>query len=279
MKVEQLTREEYIELLNKVHSKIVLIAEEIKRICEANAIKYFLIGGTLLGAVRHTGFIPWDDDMDIGFLREDYEKFVCACKTGLSKGFELITDEMDGYGLPFVKIQMKGTTFQEESAPHYACGNGIYVDCFPIDKMPDGRIQRKLQEIILLLLRYALLKKNGYTDLGATRGIKRFLANVYTAFFSKKALTKQLQKCCTRYNKCNTEYYMNCGSAYRYGKEIFPNASLQGDLPEMKFENTSFAVPKDEKKILTQLYGDYMKFPPEDKRYNRHGIVEIDLGE
>lgn len=205
IKVDRLTQEEYVELMHKVHRRILEIAVEIKRICEKHDIKYFLIAGTLLGAVRHKGFIPWDDDMDIGLLREDYERFVDLCKTELSDQFELINEELPNYGLPFIKIQLKGTTFLEKSAPKYPCGNGIYVDCFPIDRMPDGKYKQMLQGKLLDFTRLAVLKKSGYAGLSNMRGIKRIL-NVYVALFSRKTLIKFMKHCCIRYNRCQTKF-------------------------------------------------------------------------
>ncbi len=278
--VDKLTLEEYKELLPKVHQNILAIAKEIKRLCDKHSIKYFLIGGTLLGAVRHSGFIPWDDDMDIGFLRDDYNTFLKVCKTDLDDKFELITTDIPNYGLPFAKIQMKGTTFLEQNATHYPCGNGIYVDCFPIDKIPNDEQKRKFHNLQAILLKYCVMKKSGYTKLRGIRIHNKILATVYCALFSRKSLINQLNSCCSKYNhKANSNYYMNSGSAYNYGREVFPCKSLEADLPTIEFEGVSFKCPNSPEQILSLLYGDYMKLPPEDKRYNRHGILEIEVCE
>ena len=220
-----------------------------------------------------------DDDMDIGLLRKDYVRFIALCKRELSSKFQLITMEIENYGLPYAKIQMKGTVFQERDAPSIECGNGIFIDVFPIDRIPDSKIVQKLHEIISILLRYALLRKCKYGNLGIGRGLEKFLADIFTASFSKEKLVRMMEKVASLNNYKNTKCYMNSGSAYVYGKEVFPAETLEGELPTVLFEGELFTCPKDKEKILMILYGDYLKLPPEEKRYNRHSIVAIDFGD
>ena len=122
--------------LRKVQMVEVEILDEIDRICKKNNIKYFLVGGTLLGAVRHGGFIPWDDDIDLGMLREDYEKFIDICINSdeLDKKYFMHSDETDSdYWLPFIKIRKNNTTFDEKVIKNCDTHKGIYVDIFPMD--------------------------------------------------------------------------------------------------------------------------------------------------
>lgn len=96
--------------LKKLHELLVMLSEEVKRICNDNGIKYSLTGGSMIGAVRHKGFIPWDDDMDIAMLREDYDKFLKACETQLGPAFEIQTMDNDpNYFIGFAKIILKDT--------------------------------------------------------------------------------------------------------------------------------------------------------------------------
>lgn len=279
--VENLSLDEYKALLPEVHKRILRIAVEVKRICDKYGIKYFLIGGSLLGAVRHNGFIPWDDDMDIGFLRDDYERFLLICKTELGQDYSLLTTDEEKYGLPFAKIQLLNTVWLEKNAPQYACGNGIYVDIFPIDRIPDSVVERKTHEVLSLVYRYALLKKCGYNDSNKNETLEKktikAIVKGYSTIHSKSFLIKRLQRIATYYNKRDTQLYQNTGTAYKYGKEIFPEECLSGELPELVFEGMFFKCPKQPERILQMLYGDYLALPPENKRYNRHGILAVEF--
>ena len=277
--IEDLSRDEYISVLEQLHRWLIDIALEVKRICEKCKIKYFLIGGTLLGSVRHHGFIPWDDDMDIGLLRADYNAFIHACHNELNEKFELITTEIENYGLPYAKIQIRNTLFLEMNAPKLSCGNGISIDIFPIDKIPNSKLKRDIQAKLLGVTRLMLLKKCGYKGLRNSVSFKSKVVDLLVSTLSKRNIEKFMYMISTRYNKRNTEYYMNSGSAYVYGKEIFPAVSVEGELPSITFEGYMFMCPKNGEIILELLYGDYMRLPPEDKRYNRHGLICISFGE
>ena len=275
---EKLTHKEYDNVLKQLHSMLLNVALEIKRICDENNISYFLIGGSLLGAVRHQGFIPWDDDMDIGFLREDYEKFLILCNTELNEKYELITTKKPNYGLPFSKIQIKDTLFKEKGAPECNSENGIYVDIFPVDRYPDTFFDRKIHGIQVLLLRYALLKKCDYQAVKNGIDLKKVIGNTYTAIHSKEYIVKKIHSVATKYNDKNTKFFYTTGSAYPYGKEIFPQKCFEGQLEEVLFEGIMFKCPHFKEQILEHMYGDYMKLPPQEKRYNRHGVIAIDFG-
>lgn len=121
-------------VLQDLHKVEIEILDEIDRICRKNNINYCLVGGTLLGAVRHGGFIPWDDDLDVAMPRNDYEKFIDVCKNELSDDFYLHSIETDKtYWLPFIKIRKKYTIFEEKNIAGLGCKTGIYVDIFPLD--------------------------------------------------------------------------------------------------------------------------------------------------
>lgn len=278
MKINELSLDKYIALLDDLHKRILEIALEIKRICEKHDIKFFLIGGSLLGAVRHQGFIPWDDDMDIGFLRDDYQHFIQICAEELSDRFFLVTSDEAKYGLPYAKVMLKNTTLLERGAPDLDCGDSIYVDIFPIDRFPEGSVHQKIHLLLTSFYKYALLVKCRYPAVMRNRkSINQILVATFSRFVSKKFIVNMLDRLLALYNKKSTSYFYNSGSAYAYGKEIFPAASLEGDLAYLQFCGYIFPCPSNYEKVLELLYGDYMQLPPEDKRYNRHGIIEIDL--
>ena len=268
------------EQAKPLHSCLLIIADEIKRICELHSIRYFLIGGSLLGAIRHKGFIPWDDDIDIGILREDYSKFVKICKTELKDKFSICSLETDPlYGLGFAKITLKGTRIIEKNSPP-GVDEGIFVDIFPLDIMPDTKLQQRIQCYTSRFWARVLLKKTHYSvDDSRHNGIVRMLFSIMS-ILPKTFIVKVLLKNQTRYNTKKTfSYYINLMSSYDYGKEVFPRECLEGTTGKTaEFENRKYLIPLYPEKILELLYGDYMKLPPVEKRIFRHAVGDIDFG-
>lgn len=269
------------EFLSGLHSCQLMIAEEIKRICEANNIKYFIIAGTLLGAVRHGGFIPWDDDMDIGMLREDYERFLEVCRFDLGDKFFLQTTETDScYGLNFAKILLNDTILVERVTSKNSCRKGIYVDVFPFDNVPKDENVASAHSKKIYYLRRLLLAKQNYNVCEKGNIVKKavyFALKVISAFYSHDGLCHRLNNEITRYNTENTEKIVNVGGAYGYKKETLLR-KWTDNIVDLDFEGTKFSAPLDYKEYLEYFYGDYMTPPPEDKRYNRHSLVELDFG-
>jgi lipopolysaccharide cholinephosphotransferase len=271
---------ENFDYLPKLHNCQLVIAREIKRICDENNIKYFIIAGTLLGAVRHGGFIPWDDDMDVGMLREDYEKFLKVAKTELGEDFFLQTPETDkNYGLPFAKILLNGTLLVEATAGSNA-KKGIFVDVFPFDVAPQNDADRENHNKKTYFYKRLLLAKLNYNVCAKNDYVKRavyFALKIMSGFYSHDKLVNKLEGEITRYNNQKTEDIVNIGGAYGYKKETI-KADWVRDTVEIPFEDMTISAPVDYIKYLETFYGDYMTPPPEDKRYNRHSVTELDFG-
>lgn len=258
------------------------IAKEIKRVCEKNAIPYFFIAGTLLGAVRHQGFIPWDDDLDIGMLRSDYETFIKVCKDDLDDRFFLQNWETDKYfGLPFSKVRLNNTHYVERNSAKVRAHDGIYVDIFPFDNVPDDKRLQKKHDRETYLLKRLLLVKNGYECWEDDETIKKMIyksIKLFTLPVSLKFLQKKLLKVMMRYNDLETDWIVTFGGSYGYTKESIEKKWVS-ECTELSFEKICFSVPGSYKEYLSYFYGDYMQLPPEDKRGNRHNIQKIDFGE
>lgn len=273
------------ELLRKVQLAQLEIAKEVKRVCEENNIKYFLDSGTLLGAVRHKGFIPWDDDMDIGMLREEYNKFIKIAPQKLSDAYYLQTWDTDEYyANAFAKVRKKNTIYAEYNCRYSKVGNELYIDIFPYDVYPDVSKKRKKQGKKVNLYRCTLLIKNGVYPWKATGGrlknfgrfIKYLPYLISSLFMYKKNIKEKYLRAMYMYNNEDSEYlYEQAGSA-SYGKWIVPRKCFE-KYSELVFEDTSFSCPVDSELYLKSVYGDYMKLPPEEKRMNRHNIYEIKL--
>ena len=148
--------------LRKVQLVQLEIAKEIKAICERNNIEFFLESGTLLGAVRHGGFIPWDDDLDLGMTRSNYNKFIeCASKELDNKYFLQTVDTDENYPLAFCKIRKNNTIYMEKAHEHTSFHNGIFVDVFPYDNIPDDdKIFKKIKKRLKFAKRIMLMKCN-----------------------------------------------------------------------------------------------------------------------
>lgn len=273
---------ENFDYLPKLHSCELMILKEVKRLCEENGIKYFIIAGTLLGAVRHGGFIPWDDDMDVGMLRDDYEKFVKLAKTDLGSQFFLQTPETDSaYGLNFAKIQLKDTVLVEASASNNAA-KGISIDVFPFDAVPESDKETAKHKRRTYFLRRLLLAKQNYKVCGKNEYVKRlvyFGLKVISLFCSREKLCEKLDSECRRYNTINKkpEKIVNIGGAYGYDKETIRREWVDSTA-ELPFEDFTVAVPSGYIPYLEYFYGDYMTPPPESKRYNRHSVTNLDFG-
>lgn len=268
------------EVLHKVQAIQLEMAKDIKRVCEENGIRYFLYRGTFLGAVRHKGVIPWDDDMDFGMMRPDYEKFRRIAPEKLGKDYifqDWNTDE--NYALPFGKVRKRNTVFVEAKCARLP-ENGVYIDIYPLDYAPAEEGERKLLAKKLLHLFRVKLMKSRYTPWMEEEKIiwkKRIGYMLYQAaalFVSQKKLIEVYEGLVKAVPEGDTLYEQSAlPIAYYFDKKWV------AEVQEYLYEDTTFAGPKDYDAFLSSLYGDYMQLPPEDKRENRHQIKELDLGE
>ena len=269
------------ELLIKVRQVQLEIAREIRRVCEENDISYFLAHGTLLGAVRHGGFIPWDDDMDMGMLRQDYEKFCRIAPEKLKPEFCLQTWYTEpNYALPFGKVMKRNTVYLENKKTRRLQDNGIYVDIFPYDYAPeDPAEQKKLTDTLLSIYRMKLMKSGYRPWMEEDRIVwkKRIVYLYYqvkSLFVGQKELARDYDTLAVAIHNSN----MVCEQSALPHPDYYERRCVE-ELADYSFEGEIFKGPKDYHKYLTDLYGDYMILPPEDQRENRHQIVEIDFGE
>lgn len=269
--------------LRKVQLVQLEIAKEIDKVCAQCNIKYFLIGGTLLGAVRHKGFIPWDDDLDIGMLRYDYENFLKRAPKMLGNNFQLIEWKTDpNYPHPMGKVIKKGTIYKESKRNDLG-NQGIWVDIFPYDVAENQKKYFKNRIFKMKILRSLIRAKCDYRTWYSNEGIilSKYIKNVPfrlgAIFFSKRTLIREYERLSQiENNKSNEKIFEN--GTENYLDWCFP-LSFFSSLIQMDFENYKFFVPKNYQKYLNIAYGDYMTLPPKSERENRHLIDEISFGD
>lgn len=267
-------------LLRRVQLTQLEIAKEIKRVCEENGIRYFLDAGTFLGAVRHGGFIPWDDDMDIGMLRSDYEKFCRIAPEKLKKEYCLQTWYTEpNYGLPFGKVMKRGTVYLESKKTRRLQENGFYVDIFPFDDVPTSEEARKDLARRLLQIYRVRLMKCGYKPWMEENQIlwKKRIGYVYYQIRALFAAKKELARAYDALAESVPETGLVCEQSAMTAPMYFERSWCE-ELAAYSFEGVTFPGPKEYDKFLTAMYGDYMRLPPENERENRHQIVQIDFG-
>jgi lipopolysaccharide cholinephosphotransferase len=265
-------------MLNKLHSIQVEILDEIVRICDSNRLDYFLIGGTLLGAIRHKGFIPWDDDLDIAMPRDAYDKFISLCYSELSDDYILDSFKNNsGYWLPFIKIRKKNTIYDEKAtSAKKNIPKGVWVDIFPLDNVRYSKcMKQSLQAILVKYIKNYISVKQGYSYAASIEGI--ILFNLFK-FISVRRAFKIQHKIMTLWNDQETRYFVNLGSQYNYVKQTIPKDKYYPPV-KVEFEGKLYNAPNDWDYILTRIYGDYMQLPPVEKRTSGHHIVKVDLGE
>lgn len=260
------------------------VLREFIDICKKHGLTYFCCGGTAIGAIRHQGMIPWDDDIDVFMPRPDYDRFLqIASQTDLGD-YELVTPfTKENYPLYFAKLCNRHTTLQEEADT--PCVYGLYIDVFPIDGAPDSyedarqmerqftKTKNKLEAISThnLFAEYiALLVKPKEWGRFVRKTIGFFFRQSY-----RSRLLKQMNNLMYRYDYANaTLVAVYCGS---YGpKEVFPKAWLDGKV-EFNYDGLQVSLPIGYDEYLCQYYGDYMQLPPESKRISHHQKAYFNL--
>ena len=253
---------------------------EVDNLCRKHDIQYFLTSGTLLGAVRHKGFIPWDDDIDIGMHRKDYDRFLEIANKELDEKYfcQSIYSETN-YHLPYAKIRKNKTRYVEAGIKYLDINKGVYIDVFPIDKVPDNIIARFIHRREFYILYRIVLAKSGIGSPDDRRILKRIaygMLKIFSIPFKKRNILLYMDQRMKKYAGNKTRYVTSMGSAYGYTREIMP-VCIYESIAEIEFEGQLLYAPSQPHEYLTRLYGDYMTPPPVGQRENRHGVIEVKL--
>lgn len=243
------------------------ILKSVAAFCDENNLKYMLIFGTLLGAVRHKGFIPWDDDVDICMPRADYEKFFKLYNLENSSHTQAVNCwNDDHYYLPFGKVIDTRTVVKENVSDDYCMG--VYVDIFPVDRLSEEPTKNaKIRKKILFWRKLMMIKFNPGS--AKRQGIKKLMHTVLNKLPIKINLNKLSQKidaASQTYNAtgCGNLAMISNVDYYDIFREYDPELLEERD--KLPFEELTCWVPKRYGKLLTITYGDYMQLPPEEQR-------------
>lgn len=256
--------------LEEIKKREVQLLLKFAKYCDENNLRYVLCGGTLLGAIRHKGFIPWDDDIDIMLPRPDYQKFLQLQKKEKSFIYRTISDDSIDY--PFMKIidpkVMIDMTYDRSKEPEY-----LWIDVFPMDGLPkDDKENRKIFKKSLTLRKMLMISraKMGKGTTGFRKIVKIPLHIIFSLIGSNK-LAHRIDNLCQTYSFENSEYVG--GLAWGYGKQERMNKKLCMDRIKVVFEGNEFWAPGCWDYYLTQLYGDYMKLPPKEEQRPHNRIA------
>lgn len=248
--------------LREFQLKLLEMLREIDNILKKEKIQYFLVGGSVLGTVRHKGFIPWDDDIDIGLYREDFEKMekiiqnhlpenLMYCKIGENK----IQNAPIGYLYDVSNLELP-----LEKVPT--------IDIFAIDNVPESKFLRKIQMIFSQIYHLCI-----YRQPAKNRGKKAYYITKMILFifpdFLLKLLERRSKKIITYWNKKETKNLCNLFGMKKYYAEIMPKEYIGNPILK-EFESYLFPIPEQWDKYLTHLYGDYMKLPPKELQKPHH---------
>ncbi len=268
--------------MNKLQAVQVAMLEQCARICEKHKIRFYLISGSALGAVRHSGFIPWDDDIDIGMPRPDYDKFLSVAQHELGSSLFLQTPETDrAYPNMYAKLRNSHTAFVESSVAHLAMNHGVYLDIFPLDGYPPRTASALITAKVVGVCLAARLRKSRCSANGIRRNttIKTVITRCLTCLISSLLSMRQLQYVLEHLSRrhpydgslCVINWYRASAKP-----QVVPRAYF-GTGEKLRFETLMVPVPSNADGYLQMIFGDYMTPPPEEQRVSHHPANIIDV--
>lgn len=263
------------ENLRRLQLVEIDMLKELDRLCRENDINYIIDAGTLLGAVRHGGFIPWDDDIDVRMLRKDYDKFCEICQSKLDGKYFLQTYRTDeGYRWGYARILKNGTTFIRKNHEEIKSKNGVFIDVFPNDNLPEDFLGNKICTCVSWLCRKALYSQVGRNH---AKGFWNRLGFALLDFFPKEWAYKGFEFLSEKYRDDATKRVRCFGWGSKeetigFQKEWFEETC------EIEFEGLTVKAPVKTHEFLVHSFGeDYMTPPPVEKQKPIHVAEYIDF--
>lgn len=262
-----------IETLRELQMAIFKVLCDVADVCEEQGFRYSLGGGTMLGAIRHKGFIPWDDDIDIMMPRPDYEALIEYCRTHETK-FKLLCNKLEPkYGYLFAKAWDPATKIVELQGNKNNIDYGLYVDIFPLDAAGDSveEVKRRFSKNRFMFeMIIAANWKKYFRSFGRPWYYEpiRYVFYLMSRFVDFETAIPRLEKHFVRYEFGTTKYIFVTAGAYRL-RDIWPKEWIDGFV-EKEFEGRKFTVISGYDAYLKNLYGDYMQLPPKEQQISHH---------
>ena len=256
------------------HLQLVMldIIRDIDAFCLQYGIEYYLLGGSALGAIRHEGFIPWDDDLDICMSAENYKRFVKIAKEKLDQDKYYVQEGLVDWPLNFTKVKLKGTHLVESESNTSSTGeDGIFIDIFKLENAPNSKFFQLVQYLFAKYYLCYQLAVRGFKH----AGLKKKLLLSLSLPLKIKWLRSIIRSTIEHYGN-QTDYY---GSFYFRTrlKNAFTKKNIFGKPIRKTFEDLTLPVPEHYHEYLTQIFGDYMTPPPPKQRIGLH-MLKIDFG-
>jgi lipopolysaccharide cholinephosphotransferase len=263
--------------MNELQAKLVEELGWLTDFCDQNNVSYFVIGGTLLGAARHKGFIPWDNDIDVGFPRPDYERVIQLLKEQKSKYvIETCYSDAPDYLYKFSKLYDTTTTVIEDT--RRPCKRGTFIDIIPLDGIGNSRFTTRFHFLPIYILN-TLLTANAISERPDRpkwlNWLSAKVAGIPKALFNEKKLLKKLDRMCKKrsFSDCKYVGVLNGG----YGLRDIVERRIFEEKDVYDFEYLKVKSVRDYDSYLTHLYGDWRKIPPPEKRKSDHEYSFVDL--
>lgn len=266
------------EALNHLKNIELMILKDFIDICDKNNLNYYLIYGTNIGAVRHEGFIPWDDDIDLIMSRKDYQKFLKIMEENPIDKYEILdVNYQNDYFFMFGRMSLKDTHFDEFWAKQVDFNLGIHIDIFILDNLPKNKFKRfffrKKCFILDKLLTMSAIKLVDYPKpVMVVSNAMHFILNALN--LKPQHFQRKCEKLFRKYENEDTDLVADLTLA---GIPVFEKSDFEPPQ-KVKFESIEANIPNKSDKILKVIYGDYMQIPPEEERVN-HALDNLDFGE
>ncbi len=259
--------------LRHLQMVILGIIKNIDILCRKNGIEYYLVGGSAIGAIRHKGFIPWDDDLDIIMTNDNYRKFVDVCRTQLDTKKYYFQEGGKDWPLCFSKVKLKGTKLEEYDGFNGGPDTqGIYVDVFKMDNVPANKFLQYWQYFCAKYYLCYQLSRRKYEGATFKKKLMMLAASPLRISWLRNSIIRQVERYNGKVSEC---------LGFFYGRTKFRTSIVKREIfgkpIRVPFEDTMLPVQEHYHEYLTQMFGDYMKLPPVEQQKGLH-LISVDFG-